>query len=232
MIGPQSTSGTFPLHPGIQAVVSIFVVSKDNGQSRQGLAIDSVQESWCCRSIVGVGCGHHQDDEKSQCILQQMTLPAFEFLSTVGASLVAADLRRLHRLTINTSRTGRRFATFLLTNASPERSEKFVPGAVIPPLDKIVIHGTVWKQIMWQQFPLTTRAVEILDLVDHLSQTDFTATTTRTPAAILRNDRFNNRPLLVREICRISLTRLRFRHDALLCGQISQLFFIQQVTER
>ena len=76
-----------------------------------------------------------------------MPLAPCDFLAAVGAAVLAPDLCRLHRLTINTRRTRRRLPAGFPPDLLPQRRHQLGPGAIIAPLGEIVIHAAFEAQL-------------------------------------------------------------------------------------
>lgn len=97
-------------------MVTILVVTEDDFQTRQVFHCDARQQFRGGCSVIQIRCGDNNDNQQSQCIHQQMTLAALDFLCAVVASLVTTNLRSFYRLRIDTGGTGSRFPARLHTD--------------------------------------------------------------------------------------------------------------------
>ena len=102
--------------PCVQRMVAILVVTEDHFQTRQVFDCDARQQFRGGSTVIQICCGDNNDNQQTQCIHQQMTLAALDFLCAVLASLVTTNLRRFYRLRIDTGGTGSGFSALLHTD--------------------------------------------------------------------------------------------------------------------
>src|SRR6185369_14902624 len=102
-----------------------------------------------------------------------MPLAPLDFLAPVVAAFFPADLRGLHRLTIDARRAGGGLPPCFSAHAFPHRSPHLGPGPVIAPLGAIVIPTAFGQQVMRQHLPLATTTVQIPERSEDLAHIEF-----------------------------------------------------------
>ncbi|HYV29601.1 MAG TPA: hypothetical protein VEO53_00610, partial [Candidatus Binatia bacterium] len=102
-------------------MVAIFVVAEDRFQAWTILRRDASQQLRCGGAIVQVGPRDQHRHEQAERVDQQMSLPSFDFLTAIIATLFTAHVGRLRRLAVDADRAGRLFAARGLANLRPQR---------------------------------------------------------------------------------------------------------------
>ena len=72
-------------------MVAILVVTEDHFQTREVFDCDARQQFRGGSTVIQICCGDNNDKQQTQCIHQQMTLAALDFLCSVVASLIRFD---------------------------------------------------------------------------------------------------------------------------------------------
>src|SRR5262249_25558326 len=106
-----------------------------------------------------------------------------------------------HALAVDDGSGRARFAFGLLAARDIECMVDAIESAVATPKYKIVMYRALWRKVLGQCAPLTTRAQDVHDPVHHLPNTNRSFVAARLGG---RDQRRDMRPFLVRQITRIS----------------------------
>src|SRR6266446_10971332 len=90
-----------------------------------------------------------------------MPLAPFDFLAAIIATRGSSYLGCLDRLAIDTRRARGGLTPGCYARLLAQRLDNLGPCAVVAPLGKVVIHGTLGQQIMGQQPPLAATPIQI-----------------------------------------------------------------------
>src|SRR5262245_43506592 len=194
-------AGTVVSKPTAKVVVVILAVSPNLLQPWIVLDTEPLGHLRCGHSVVD-GCGCHQHrQQKAHGVHENMAFSPVNLLAAIVATL-AASLGRLHRLTVDAGSAGSRIPARFGACLSTQVIHHLLPGAVVPPTGEVIVDGALGQKIVRQHVPLATRPVEVQDRVDDLAHVDAACA----PAMLgWRNQRFQDRPLFVREVRRIRL---------------------------
>src|SRR5262249_2106377 len=106
-----------------------------------------------------------------------------------------------HALAVDDGSARARFAFGLLAARDIECMVDAIESAVATPKYKIVMYRALWRKVLGQCAPLTTRAQDVHDPVHHLPDINRSFVAARLDG---RDQRRDMRPFLVRQITRIS----------------------------
>jgi hypothetical protein len=147
--------------PGLPVVIVILAIPKDDREPRKVLSTDQREEVARGGALIQRGARNPNDEQQANSIDSHMPFPSFAFLPPVIPALGAPDFCRLDRLTVDTHRTGGRFAASLHTDTGAQHSPNLGPRPLIAPLREVLLHCTVWEQIVWSHLPLASGTVLI-----------------------------------------------------------------------
>jgi hypothetical protein len=151
---------------------------------------------------------HH--DQQPQGVDQEMPCAPLHLLATIIAALSAAHLGCLHRLAIDTRRTGGGLPTCGPTGLFAQRRKHGGPRAIVAPMRTVVVHRALGQSIVWEHRPLTPAPIQRHERIDHFTHVHLTGASPMWGASC-GNERFQNRPLVVRQIGGLRLSGRRFR---------------------
>src|SRR5277367_2001207 len=106
-----------------------------------------------------------------------MAFASLDLLATVVADL-AADLGPFDRLGVDAGGTGGLLTTGLGADASSQRVEDGLPGAIAVPALEVIVGGSLGDEVVRQEVPLATGAALVEQGVDDLAQVDRPRSTT------------------------------------------------------
>src|SRR5258707_2952708 len=199
-----------PPQPAVQLIVVVLTVGVHHLETREVAAAYLGEDSLGRPGVVHVGGRHHHDKQQTHDIYQDMSLAAVDLFATVAAARLAT-LGRLDRLTVDGGSAGRGRTSGLDADLRTEGIEEALPGAIPGPPLKVVIDRLPGRKVMGQRSPTTTLADMVEECVENLTH----VRGARPPARPrLRNQRFQNSPLLVSKI-----TGIRFASHILFYGQ-------------
>ena len=154
-----------------------------------------LQDVGSSHRLVEGGTADKDDQQQPQDIDTDVAFAARDFLAAIIATL-APLFGRLHRLAIDARGTwgwllrGR----LLFAALGTQGIHPMLPRTIISPLRTGFIDGALGKQIVWQQVPLATRAVEGQEGVDDCAHVHGS----RSPAGLRRgNKRLQDMPLII-----------------------------------
>jgi hypothetical protein len=153
--------------PRGQVMIVILAIAKDDRQPWELLRTDLGQEFDGRRPIIEPCTGDQDDEQQPNRIDQHVPFAAFDFLASVIAAFGPTDFGRFDRLTVETGRTGSGLTPLLLPHAGPQLVHDLGPRAIIPPLRKVVVDGTLGEQVVRSHIPLTPSPILIPQRVEH-----------------------------------------------------------------
>src|SRR5262249_26066741 len=140
---------------------------------------------------------------KPQGIDENMPLAALDLLAAVGPPFLAAQCGP-NRLAVERGSTGRWRSPCLDPSQRAEDIEDLLPSPIhVPPLE-VVVDGLPRGQMVGQCPPGTPFPGMVEQRVDNLAQIDFAGPTRPTAPLDARQQRLDQRPLLVRQVAGIS----------------------------
>src|SRR5689334_21563385 len=105
------------------------------------------------------------------------------------------------RLAVDDDSGWLRLAPLQHAHGAPQAVVDFEHRAIVVPFIEVIADGARWREVEWDQAPLTASAILIHQGVNHTSQTDSAATAR---AFLGRKNRFNKRPLRVGQIGQVA----------------------------
>jgi hypothetical protein len=113
----DSPPGPMFFEPRLQVMMVIFAITKDDKESREIVRADLGEEFDSGGSIIERGAGDQDHEQQPNRINQYMAFTPANFLASILAPFRASHFRRLDRLTVDASSTGRRLAPCLHAHA-------------------------------------------------------------------------------------------------------------------
>jgi hypothetical protein len=205
--------------PGVQGVMVILLIRTQRAETRQGGWRDVAEQDRCRDTISETGTGHEAGEQHPQRIDQQMPLAPVALLAAILPTLGPPHLGGLARWALDADGARRglppRWHAGLLTSGL----DHFCPCSGVAPLGKRGIDGAFGQPIVGEPIPWAATPVELEQRMEYLSPVH----RARAPSPGARlggwDQRCQERPLLVRQIGRIVLSRLHSMNHgrALLC---------------
>src|SRR5215813_12859811 len=130
-------------HPGVQRMVVILLIGKDRDETWIGPRCDEAEQGWGCHPIIEASTGNEHGEQPSPRIDQQMALTPLHFLAAIIAALRASHRGGLDRLTVDARGTRGGFAPCCHAGPLAQGRAHLVPGPVVAPRGKVVIHGAL-----------------------------------------------------------------------------------------
>ena len=225
----DSPVGATLLKPGVEGVVTVFVVAQDDLEARQRLLADSRQKLDCCRTVIDRGAGDDHGQEKPQSVGQNVTLAALDLLGSVESTLRATHLGGLDRLAIDARSAWRGLAPRRDAHTLTQGRQHPVQRPVIAPLREILVRRAFRLQVMRHHVPLAAAAHQVQDRVDHLAHVYLPRASTLLRHAVRpREQRLQKLPLGISQVRRVGLAyRRQLAHGG---HPISQV--IHQVSQK
>src|ERR1043166_3826172 len=140
--------------PVVQLVIMIPDIPKDHLQAREVPPTHLSEDGLGRPRIVHISCRHHDGDQKTQGIHENMALAALDLLAAVDTSFLATQ-RGLDRLAVDRRRTGSRRAPGLNAGQDTQDIEEFLPAAVGIPLLEVVVDRFPGREVVRQGAPGT-----------------------------------------------------------------------------
>src|SRR6516165_1125777 len=182
-------------NPAVQLIIMVFAVRPNDAQAREAVRIDTGQGLLGALGIVHRGSRDRDGQQHSQRIHDDVALAAGDFLATIVAAFSA--LGGLDRLAVDRGGAGRDLPVVLQPYFDAQSRQDLSPDGVTDPGAEIVVDGFPGRKLMRQHAPLTTRAIQIEQRVENLTQIGFARSPTRLGR---RQQGFDELPLLVRKI--------------------------------
>src|SRR5262249_48296795 len=149
---------------------------------------------------VHVGGRDHHSQQQAQGIYDHMTFAATDLLAAVGAHFLAAT-SRLDRLAVNAGDARGPAAVGGQTHSLAQDGKEVVPGAMTVPRLEVAVHGLPGWEVMRLSMPTSSFAGDREDGADGVAHIGFSGSA---PWSGLRNLRFEDSPLGIRQIGRVS----------------------------
>src|SRR5215467_2123218 len=197
---PNPVGPMMHTQPTVQLLAVILVVGLHDFQAGEVFARQLSEQPLGCPSIVHVGGRDHHSQQQAQGVYDHMAFAAPDLFAAVGAYLLATACC-LDRLAVHAGDARGPATVGGQTHPLPQGGKKVVPGAIAFPLFEVVVNGLPGWEVMGQSTPTTPLPRDVEDGVDDFPHIRFSGSATREG---WRNPRFQDSPLGIRQIGRVS----------------------------
>ena len=150
---------------------------------------------------------HRHCEQQPKRIDRNISLSTSNFLATV-VSAAPTSFARIDALAIDASSAGLYFLARCFKHSDCPNQPIVNPlkRAIVTPFGEVVVHRTLWKQVMGDHVPLATAAALIQDRVEHFPHVNAPRTTAFATLASWGYQFANDLPLMVGEVAGISFS--------------------------
>lgn len=153
------------LHPMIQTVVAIFLVTSDQFQPFGVIGWEPTQHPGSRRAVVQRRRRDRDRQQQTQAVHHDMSLPPRNLLVAIVAPH-AANFASLDALAVDRGGSGGWISPGSNPNLSDQCILDLVPSFVVPPADQRVVDGALGREIVRKHVPLASGSVDGEDGVE------------------------------------------------------------------